>query len=194
VIAQGTLKVKATRMNGFDEAVNLAVEGLPGGFSATAAPVAKGQGEAAVTIAGPPDAAEGEHKITIKGSATFQNQPQTVVLSELVLKVVPPVEVALSLPATMAQGGKDKAKVTVTRHGGEKGALAVALANLPKGVTAPETIQIAEGQNEVEFELVAAADAVVGKTENVVATVKTKIKDQDVSVDSKPGVLEVKAP
>jgi hypothetical protein len=192
LIAAGSFTVKAERMNNFDDVVNLAVEGLPAGFTATVEPIAKGKPNATIKLAGPADAAEGQHKFTIKGSATFQNQPRSFALGEVVLEVVKPLSVSLVPAGPIAPGGKQKVKIAVNRYG-EKGEIALELKNLPTGVKPPENLKLGVEQNEIEIELEAAADTAQGKTENVQVVAKAKVKDQEVTAESAPAVLEVKA-
>src|SRR5439155_21755656 len=99
------------------------------------------------------------HKITIKGSGTFQNQPKTVTLSNVALQVVKPLDVALAAPVVIAPGGKQKAKIVAKRRGGEQGEIEIELANLPTSVTAPPGQKIPQGKAEVEVELTATPSA-----------------------------------
>src|SRR5205807_5491763 len=119
---------------------------------------AKAKVEANITLTGPAELPEGEHKITIRGSGIFQNQPKTVTLSNVALKVVKPLDVALAAPVVIAPGGKQKAKIVATRRGGEQGEIAIELTNLPAGVTAAPGQKIAQGKADVEVELTAAAN------------------------------------
>ncbi len=51
-----------------------------------------------------------------------------------------------------------------------------------------------EGKGEVEIELTVAADAPAAKVDNVLVVAITKVKDQDIVVESTPFVVEVKTP
>lgn len=192
VIGAVTFQVKAKRLNKFPDAIALKVDGLPKGFKAVVKPIAKGKNDVQIQITGPADAAEGAHKISITGTATFQNQPKTVLLAEVPLNVVKPLAVAIAAPGAMIPGGKQKIKITLTRRGGEKGAVQVRLKNLPAGVSAPEKIEIPKDKNEVEIELTAAADAPAAKAENLLAVAATKIKGKDVTVESAPVAIIIK--
>jgi hypothetical protein len=194
LFGQATFKVTAKRLNNFPDDIALAVEGLPQGFAAKVEPVAKGKNEANITLTGPAELPEGEHKITLRGSGTFQNQPKTVTLSNVVLKVVKPLDVALAAPVVIPPGGKQKVKVTATRRGGEQGEISIELTNLPAGVTAPPGQKIPQGKPDVEIELSAAADAPLAKAANVVVVAKAKIKDKEITVQSPPSAVEVKKP
>ena len=83
--------------------------------------------------------------------------------------------------------------VTATRFGEDKGAIALSFVNLPTGVTAPEGSVIPEGQKEVEVDLSAAADAAVGRIENLAVNGSARVKETDVSVQSAPTPFEVVA-
>jgi hypothetical protein len=193
LIGTNTFKVKVEKLNKFDDAIALAVEGLPEGITAEVKPIEKGKAESVVTLKGPESLAIGEHRLRLSGSATFQNQPKTVVLSEIALKVIKPLTVQAAPAGPLTPGGKQKVKISTTRFGDHQAAISLAWKNLPMGVTAPSDV-VPEGKNEVEIELVASADAAAATTENVSVLAIAKIKDQDVVVESPPFKLEVKTP
>ena len=192
LIGAGTFKVKAEKLNKFDDAIALKVEGLPEGITADVKPIEKGKGESVVTLKGPETLAEGEHRFRLTGAATFTNQPKSVALGEIVLKVVKPLAVQAAAAGTLAPGGKQKLKVSVTRFGDHKAPIALAWKNLPEGVTAPADAAVPEGKNEVEIELSATAETAPAKADDVIVVATTKVKDQDVTAESAPLVLEVK--
>jgi hypothetical protein len=194
LFGQTTFKVTAKRLNNFPAPITLAVEGLPQGFQAKIQPIAQGQAAADITLTGPAELPVGEHKITIKGSGEFQNQPKTITLANVALKVVAPLDVAVAGPVVIAPGAKQKLKITAARRGGEQGEIAIELTNLPAGVTAPPGLKIPQGKADVEVELAAAATAAPAKADKVTAVAKTKIKDKDITVSSPPTVVEVKKP
>jgi len=194
LFGQTVFKVTAKRLNNFPDAIALAVEGLPQGFQAKVQPIAQGKADADIMLTGPTELPEGEHKITVKGSGTFQNQPKTVTLANVPLKIVKPLDVAVAAPFTIAPGGKQKLKVVATRRGGEQGEIAIELTNLPAGVTAPAGQKIAQGKADVEIELTAAANTVPAKAANVTAVARAKIKDKDITVNSPPAQVEVQKP
>ena len=189
-VAAGSFKVTAKRLNKFADAVALAVEGLPKGFTAKAEPIAQGKNDIAVTITGPADAAPGEHAFKLVGSATYENQPQQVTLDKLVLKVTPAVQLELAGPATVEPGKTAKLKLTLKRGADQVKELTLAVKNLPAGVTAPEKLTVAADQTELEIELSAAADAVSGTAGKVQVTAETKVGDKTVSATS--NTVEVK--
>jgi hypothetical protein len=85
-------------------------------------------------------------------------------------------------------------KVTLARRGDDKQPVDVKFKALPAGVTAPEKTTLAADQNEIEIELTAAADAAVAKFDQLVAVVTSKYAGVDITVESAPVALEVKAP
>jgi hypothetical protein len=193
LIGTNTFKVKVEKLNKFDDAIALAVEGLPEGITAEVKPIEKGKAESVVTLKGPESLAIGEHRLRLSGSATFQNQPKTVVLADIPLKVIKPLAVEAAPAGPLMPGGKQKVKISTTRFGDHQAAISLAWKNLPMGVTAPSDV-VPEGKNEVEIELVASADAGPATTENVSVLAIAKVKDQDVVVESPPFKLEVKTP
>ena len=192
LVGSGSFKVKAEKLNKFDDPITLAVAGLPEGVTAEVKPIEKGKPEAVITLKGPEALPEGEHKFKLTGTATFQNQPKTVELGEVALRVTKPLVVSAAMAGPIAPGGKQKLKITITRFGDHKAPVAIALQNLPAGVTAPEGTAVPEAKNEVEIELTAAADAAVGKTENVTVVGSTKVKEQDVTALAPALIVEVK--
>lgn len=186
-------EVKTERLNGFDEQVALAVEGLPPGFTAEVKPIEKGKPSSAVTLKGPGAIAEGDYPIVVRGSGNFQNQPRTITLDSVVLRVGKPLGLTVAPAGPLTTGATQKLKLTAHRFGDEKGAIALTLMGLPLGVTAPTEIAIAEGQTEVEIDLTAAADAMLGAAQ-ITAVGATTIQGRTISVESPPAPLEVKMP
>ncbi|MBX3412504.1 MAG: PPC domain-containing protein [Pirellulales bacterium] len=193
LIGTTSFEVKTERLNGFDEAVALAIEGLPAGFSAEVKPIEKGQASAAIAVKGPATIAEGDYPLVIRGSGNFQNQPRTVTLESVTLRVGKPLGITAAAAGPLVTGTTQKLKLTAHRFGEEKGAIQLALQGLPLGVSAPTEITIAEGQNEVEIDLTAAADAMLGQAQ-ITAIGSTTVQGRAISVTSSPAPLEVKMP
>lgn len=191
LVGSTTFKVKAEKLNGFDDNIALAVEGLPAGFSADVKPIEKGKPEAEVTLKGPLAAAETEFTIRIAGSSTFQEQPRRVVLDGVAVRIVRPLLVSLVPAGPITAGGAQKAKLTVTRFGGANEAVSVTLRNLPLGVSGPQSTVIAAGQNEVEIELKAAADAAIGHFEGLHAVASTVVGGKPIVAESGAAALDV---
>lgn len=189
-----TLTIKAERSNGFAEGIRLDLEGLPAGVKAEAATIEKGKNETAVKLTAPAELAAGEYKLKVIGKAAHQFQPKQAIVENITLRVVPPFGLSGELAGPLASGGKQSLKITIQRRGEMKEPVAIALANLPSGVTAPDGLVLTPEQKEITVELSATADAAAVKVENVVIRGSTKVLDQAVELESAPLVLEVKAP
>lgn len=186
-----TFLVKANKLNGFDETIQLAVEGLPATLEAAVSPLEKGKPEVAITLTGPAALAEGDYTFRLRGASVFQNQPRQVE-RPVVLRVVKPAEVALQLPGTLPPGGTLKAKISVVRQPGIAGAVQLGLRGLPAGVSVPELVLAAE-QSELEFELTAAAETRPGAY-SVVAVAALNVNNKNVAVEGTATTLMVAAP
>lgn len=191
LVGSAIFKAKVEKLNGFDDNIALAVEGLPAGFSADVKPIEKGKPEAEITLKGPPAAAEAEFRIRLVGNATFQEQPRRVVQDGVTVRVVKPLAAAVAPAGPLTAGGVQKLKVTVTRFGGANDPVQVVLRGLPLGVTAADGLTIAAGQNELEAELKAAADAAIGHFEGLEAVVSTVVMGKPISAVSPVVALDV---
>jgi hypothetical protein len=143
-------------------------------------------------LAGPAALAEGDYKFRIIGSATFQNQPKQAVLGEVVLRVVKPFDVTVAPAGPMTRGAGQKIKFSVTRTAAA-GPIAIRLKQVPAGLTLPAEITIPEGQNEVQIDATAAADAPLGECK-LVAVATSKVKEKLVAIESAPVALQVAMP
>lgn len=152
--------VKANKLNGFDEQIDVAIEGLPGGVTAAIAPLEKGKSEVGIKLTGPAALAEGDYTFRLRGSSVFQNQPRTVE-RQVVLRVTKPAAVTLELPGPLPPAGTLRAKLRLARLPGVAGPARVVLRGLPTGVNAPE-LAMNEDQAELEFDLSAAAETTPG--------------------------------
>lgn len=193
VAGAATVTVKATKTNGFDDPITLAVDGLPAGVAATVAPIPKGQAQVAIALAGPGSLAEGDYTFRVIGSAVFQNQPKQVVLGNAVLRVVKALEVTAAPAGPVARGAVQKLKLSIARAPGIGGPVTIRLKNLPVGVSAPAEATIPDGQNEVLVDVTAAADARVGEAA-ITAVATAKVKEKTVTIESVPATLVVAMP
>ncbi|HEX7446748.1 MAG TPA: hypothetical protein VF306_04340, partial [Pirellulales bacterium] len=173
-----------------DDVITLAVDGLPPGVTATIAPIAKGQPQATIQLAGPGSLAEGDYRFRVIGSASFQNQPKQVIVDSAVLRVVRPFEVSVAPAGPVKRGANQKVKLTVARTAAAAGAVTLQLKNLPSGMNAPAEIALAEGQNEIEVGIAAAAEAPLGDV-GISAVATTKIKEKQVTIESPVVALAV---
>jgi hypothetical protein len=194
LVGTSTFKLKVTKLNKFDDKITLAVEGLPPGVTATVPPaIEKGTVVANITLQGPAALAPGEHTFRITGSATFQNQPKTITLGDVKLRVVDAVGVTITPAGPLTPGGKQKVKVVLTRYAAEKEAATITFKDLPKGITVPANLTVAADKNEVETELSAAADVTPGPVE-LVAVAAMNVKGRPVIASSAATALEIKKP
>ncbi|HJT35226.1 MAG TPA: PPC domain-containing protein [Pirellulales bacterium] len=190
IAGAASFNVKATKSNGFDDVISLAVDGLPPGVTAAVTPIAKGQPQAAVQLTGPGSLAEGDYRFRIVGSSTFQNQPKQVIIDNAVLRVVRPLEVTVAPAGPVKRGANQKVKLTVARTAAAAGAITLRLKNLPTGMNAPAEITLAEGQNEIEVDVTAAAEAPLGEV-GISAVATTKVKEKQVTIESPVVALAV---
>ncbi len=103
--------VQLARSNGFQDKVDVTVDGLPAGVTAKPVAIDKGKADAAIEFSSAQPIAPGKHKVRVIGSATFQNQPQQFVLDTLVLEG-PPIAVSFAPAGPLAVGGKQKGVLT----------------------------------------------------------------------------------
>jgi hypothetical protein len=192
LVGTTTFNVHAEKLNGFNDTIALAVEGLPSGFTAEVKPIEKDQAEAQVTLKGPATLSEAEYPFRIVGSATFQNQPKQVAVDAM-LRVAPPLEVMVEFSGPVKSGESVKAKVRALRGSEEKGAVTIAWQNLPLGVHPPETTTIPQGQDEVEVALTTDPNSMIGAA-HVQVTATTTVQGRNIRVESPPASLQVTMP
>ncbi|MFN0053946.1 MAG: PPC domain-containing protein [Planctomycetales bacterium] len=169
-----TVKVQVVRTGDFAEEIALAVQppppavGLPGGVTAAVKPIAKGTNEIEIVFSAATAAPLGEFSAVLLGTGKQGNI--------IVTQPIPALSLSLQAPFTLkpdfaggnlAKGGTLKVKVVAERNPAYAGPIVLTFQNLPKGVTAAAAT-IAPDQKEVEVVLTAAADAAVGKVENVI--------------------------
>ena len=121
--------------------------------------------------------------------------PPAVLQGIVPVAVIEPAQVSMA-PAKLKQGAKVKVRVTAKRPPepiGLKSALqhiAIELKNLPAGVTAPPKITVDAKKDFVELELIATADAKLGKVE-VVAVATSIYRGAAWTIESTPVTIEV---
>ena len=169
--------------------------GLPPGIAAEIKRNGNGPSETYdVILKGPKDAPEGLHSIRYFAFTEMGVNGRGSQSGDIRLNVITPLAVAVTPAGPIAQGQKQKVKLTLTRKGDDKQPVDLVFKALPAGVTAPEKTTLTADQNEIEVELSAAADAAVVKFEQLVAVATSKYAGTDISVESPAVVLEVKAP
>lgn len=113
------------------------------------------------------------------------------VASEIKVRLFEPLQVVAAPVPLIKRGQMQKLAIEVKREGGEPQPIVVKLVNLPAGLSASESVTIPANESKVEIPLTAAADAALGKTNNVVANVTSKLGDKDVSAATGAIELEV---
>lgn len=169
-----TVKIAAQRGENITEAIALALNppmgGLPAGLTATVNPIAKDTNEIVVTFAANNQVPLGDYTAVLVGTHSKDNVNIAQPVPGIMLKVQAPFQLAIGpADAKVTKGGNVAVKVTAVRNPAYNGPINLTFQNLPTGVTAPAAM-IAEGQNEVEVQLTAAADAAVGEIDNLTVT------------------------
>lgn len=212
-----SIRVLAFRRDGLTGPIELAVEGLPEGVSASPARIEANQSEAHLTVAAEPEAAAWQGEVAVVGRATHDGQPlarqaaaSTVVWGQgdlrdtvhtrltdhLRLAVTERWTAPLSLslaeePQQGAPSSELALPIEVTRRDGGDGAVVLRPRNLPPGVTADE-VTIAADQSSGAITLKIAADAKPGHYTPWFLG-ESKVKFQAVGQDN-PGELTVFIP
>ena len=161
------LKVRAIRQEGYNEAITVRFLWSPPGVGTQVTmPIPAGQSEINYEINASADAAIAEWKVCMLAEAATPKGPVLVSSKLVPLKVAEPyLTMALSLAAT--EQGKPtimSGKVEVQHE--FAGSATAELLGLPAGVTTPP-VQFTKDQTELNFPLTVAADAPVGKHNNV---------------------------
>ncbi len=165
-----TVKLKAARAEGFDEAVTVALQpaqnGLPAGITAAVKNIDKGANEVAITFAANNQAPLGDFTAGLLG--TLKQKDKTVTQPAAIrLKLQPPLSVAADAGgAKLARGGELVVKVKAARNPALSAPVTLTFQNLPKGVTAAAAMLAADA-SEADVKLTAAADAAQGAVNNV---------------------------
>jgi hypothetical protein len=193
LIGTANFKVKLKRIDGnFKAPISVAVENLPAGITAEVKPVGKGEAEYEVTLKGPEKLPESLPAIRIVGTGEHNNQTKRAILAEVPLAVVKPLAVSVAAAGPITPGGQQKIKITATRASDEKTPIALVWRKRPAGIEAPADVAIGPEASEIEIMLTAAADAPLGSFADLIVAATTKVKGQDVTVESPAATLEVK--
>ena len=182
------IHVLVLRRDGFSEAIELRVDGLPAGVTCDRAIIAAGANDAMLVLRAADDAADwvGDIKVvgrslgatpqehtamagtTLRGTTPTRNTVESRLAANLLLRVnaldTAPLLVALGDGQTleMSRGGKLPFPVTVTRRTGGSGKCTLRPQNLPPQVTLGE-IAVEGDKNEAIPELTVAPDAPLGE-------------------------------
>lgn len=137
--ATGTINATVTRTGSFSGAVDVSVEGLPSGITATVTPASIGSGATtgSLAVAVGATVAPGSYNFTVRARATGLSD-QTFAAS-MTVTARPAITIALT-PATASvpQAGNSSFTATISRTN-FTGAVAVAVTGAPTGVTTTVT-------------------------------------------------------
>jgi hypothetical protein len=196
------VKVVATRTADFAEEIALAVatpagappqpqSGLPAGVTAAVKPIAKGTNEIEVVFSATNKTPLGEFNVVLLGTGKKGNATTQQPIPSLRLRIQAPFALKPDFAGgKLAKGQTLKVKVVAERNPAYNGPITLAFQKLPKGVTAAAAT-IAEGQNEVEVVLTAAADAAVGAVKDIVVQGEGKNGDAKLTATSSAVELNV---
>lgn len=182
------LTVSATRLNGFDGAIALTVEGLPAGVQIMGTPaIGTGRNEVTLALTCTPDALLQATLLRVTGTAALRGKTirraaqglleEFVQNGDKIERTTRPVPLAMAavalppditltaLPAAVALAPGKSAEITVrlTRNGGFTAKVPLTVTDLPPGVTA-SAAEVPEKQSEVRITLKAEGNASTGTT------------------------------
>jgi len=189
-----TVKLKAARAAGFEEAIAVAVQpaqnGLPPGITAAVKNIDKGAGEVAITFAANNQAPLGEFTAGLLG--TLKQGDKTVTQPAAIrLTLQAPMTVTLDAGAAkLARGGELVVKAKVARNPALNAPVTLTFQNLPKGVTAAAATVPPEA-SEIEVKLTAAADAAQGAVNNLTVKADAAVGNAKFEATSAAATLTV---
>jgi hypothetical protein len=161
----------AYRRDGFNDPIEVRLDGLPSGVTAESGLILPGQSSVAITLAASADAPAEAVPLVAMGQATVGGQlvvrqaRSDEKVSVLSVAAPPDVRVVSVEPALieLAPGGHAKVRAKIARENGFAGRVPLAVLNLPLRVTVPDIglngILITEVQDSREFEIVADENA-----------------------------------
>ena len=185
-------KLTVKRLNdNFKSAIAFRIEGLPEGIKAEVKPVKEGSSEYIVTQTGPGDLPEGVHHIRIVGTATFQNQTKQVVVDGIPFHIVKPLVIRLEPQGTLSPGGRQTMKIRVRRFGDQRHPVVLHWKEGPQYLLAPIQVTVPPEKDEIDVQLAVTDDAPTEAKETLIAVATTRLREQDVTVESNPITLQV---
>ena len=193
-----SLKVKVIRHEGFDGVIEMQPDWLPQGVSKeSVVTVAKDKNEASFRISADAKAKAGEFMIAMNATTTdgdaFSGVGRIRVSSTFVkLKVAEPY-LAITLQRAAVERGHKGQIIGVLKHNKPfPGKALVTLKRLPNGVTlAGAAPEITSADQQVVFEVEAAADALAGLYKEITCEVTVKENGQSIRQQSGSGILRV---
>jgi hypothetical protein len=193
------LIVAATREAGFDGDIALTVNDLPANVTATPQKVAKDHTEATIDVQLKEAAPLGTFAFSVVGRSQHQGHEYAAIVLPPPLAVSLPFDLAATPnPLTLTAGETAKLTLRAARKGGYDGPVTLEFRNLPANVTVPKAA-IGKGQDQVEVELTAAANAALGARGDVSVLGIAPLGNQQaaspnftVRVQAPPSVLTLK--
>jgi len=156
------LILTATRDAGFDGDIALTVNDMPANVTAAAQKIGKDQTETTIDVSLKEAAPLGTFAFSVVGRSQHQGHEYAAIVLPPPLVVALPFELAVTPnPLTLTAGETAKLTLRATRKGGYDGPVTLEFRNLPANVTVPKAA-IGKGQEQVEVELTAAANAALG--------------------------------
>ena len=159
--------VSATRLDGFDDPIQVTLTGLPPGLHATGGTIGRGQISATVLLSADPDARASEaaplQATGTSGALRHTANPEDH-LKLIALMPHPDITMtAETREVTLAPGGKAEIEVAVARQGDFRGRVPVAVRNLPPRVRVLDVglngVLITEDESRRSFTLEALPSA-----------------------------------
>ena len=181
------------RAQGFSDAIEVRVEGLPDGFNVTGGDMPVGNSknsEYKLTLSGPADTELTEAEITLVGEGSFQGQTKEIELAHVPLRVVPPLVVQFEVHDKPAAGADVqltvKANRFTTRNGGGRQQVKLSWREFPTGITGAKDFVIEAGRDEATLTLTLSATANPADLEKMIAVARTTVREQEIEVLSQP--------
>lgn len=188
------LKVVATRKEGFTAPITVGLIYNPAGVSSSASVVIpEGQNEATIPLTANANAAIGVWKIVAVGSAPHAGAKVEAATGFIDLKVSDSFFKLTLDKSAVEQNQKGLMLVRIEKLQDFEGTVKAELRGLPPGTTS-EPVEFTKDTEEITFNIVAAADARVGKHTSVVTVATLPYEGEIVTHTFGPGELRVDAP
>ena len=197
IVRNGTmaLKVRATRGDGFDEAITARLLWKPPGIGApVTVSIPKGKSEAACELNANADAPVAGWKICMQGEANTPAGPVLVSSSLVPLRVAEPY-LAMNIEMAATEQGRDTSVICkLEQNNAFAGEATAVLSGIPHGVTT-DPLRFSKDEKELRFPLRVAKDANVGKHANLFCQVTITENGQPIIHSlGQGGVLRIDKP
>jgi hypothetical protein len=138
--ATAKLNVQVARTSGFDDKVDLAIEGLPGPATSKPAAIEKGKPDASLEVTSPSAIPPGKHVVRLVGTATYKNQPQKFVFDKVTIEG-PPIAVAIAAAGPLNPGKSQKALLSFVGQVAPTAPTAIYQSGVVRGAEGPRAPQ-----------------------------------------------------